>query len=140
MGCRRQGGTASARQVSGGWWDRRSFGSGCRLHGKCCSWISSPGRESPLEDTDGAKCSEGKQLPAKQDEGPRGGAECSGFSELTQLHAGLDWWLGLLPHLAGELCFVLRGVDQDMTVLVECAIWVLGEHGSLTGLKAFVHL
>ena len=38
-----------------------------------------PGRESPLEDTDGAKCSEGKQLPAKQDEGPRGGAECSGF-------------------------------------------------------------
>lgn len=61
-------------------------------------------------------------------------------SELTQLHAGLDWWLGLLPHLAGELCFVLRGVDQDMTVLVECAIWVLGEHGSLTGLKAFVHL
>lgn len=36
------------------------------------------GRDAPPEDVDDGKCSQGKQLPAQQDEGPKEGAEFSG--------------------------------------------------------------
>ena len=58
------------------------------------------------------------------------------FRKLSQLPAGLDQCLGLTPHLVGEQPFVLRGADQDMTVLAECAIWVLGGSEDLTGFEA----
>ena len=37
-----------------------------------------PGKEAPPEDIDDGKCSQGKQLPAKQEEGPKEGAAFSG--------------------------------------------------------------
>lgn len=112
-GYRRQGGAVSDGQVSEGLRSRRSWGSRYWHHGKCPSWVSPLGKEAPPEDIDDGKCSQGKQLPAKQEEGPKEGAGCSGtqtclnFSKFAQLPAGLDQCLSLKFHLAGEQVFVL---------------------------------